>query len=258
MRKTFLILAWSAALLLSAGLGSSQSIPDAPQPQKKPAPKAQPASPDSSESAPAEDNASAPAQPATKNDNAFPEDVSRAAAEAVGNSEGSHAPASDTQASPQADNGKSVKDDNAFPEDISRAAAKAAQDSKKSSENQIPSVAPESDLPPGESSSQSSSSLDTVDVPAHVVDPARSKKDIDVGSFYLKTGDYQGALLRYKDATASDPANVEAIFGLAETQRMLKNNAEAVRNYEMYLAILPDGPRAKQSLKALKTLQPGH
>ena len=40
-------------------------------------------------------------------------------------------------------------------------------------------------------------------------------------------GDYQGALLRYQDATAVDPTNVDAIFGLAETQQMLKKNADA-------------------------------
>ncbi len=64
-------------------------------------------------------------------------------------------------------------------------------------------------------------------------------------------------MLRYKDATTSDPTNVEAIFGLAETQRMLKQNAEAARNYQLYLDIVPNGPRAKQALKALKTLGSG-
>jgi hypothetical protein len=44
---------------------------------------------------------------------------------------------------------------------------------------------------------------------------------------------------------------------LAETQRMLKKNAEAVRNYQLYLDIVPDGPRAKQALKALKALGSG-
>ena len=88
-------------------------------------------------------------------------------------------------------------------------------------------------------------------------DPVRAKKDIDVGEFYLKKGDYQGALLRYKEATTSDPTNVDAIFGLAETQQMLKNNAEAARNYQLYLDIVPNGPKAKQALKALKTLQAG-
>ncbi len=61
-------------------------------------------------------------------------------------------------------------------------------------------------------------------------------------------------MLRYKDATTADPTNVEAIFGLAETQRMLKKNAEAARNYQLYLDIVPNGPKSKQALKALKTL----
>ncbi len=90
-----------------------------------------------------------------------------------------------------------------------------------------------------------------------MADPARAKKDAEVGHFYLQSGDYQGALLRYKDATAADPTNVEAIFGLAETQRMLKKNAEAERNYQLYLDIVPNGPKSKQALKALKALGSG-
>ncbi len=262
MRKTFLIVASAACLFLFTGLMQAQSVPDAPQPQKKTLPKAQPAPKPPADSAghetpgetsagtpPADDQV--PGKPAAKDDNAFPEDVSRAAAKAAGNGEASKASSSDTQDGPK----KQSKDDNAFPEDVSRAAAKAAQHAQQNSQDQAPAVAPKNDVPPGESSSQSSSSLDTVDVPASEVDPVRAKKDIEVGSFYLKSGDYKGALLRYQEATVSDPTNVEAIFGLAETQRMLSNKAEAVRNYQTYLAIVPDGPRAKQSLKALKTLQ---
>jgi Tfp pilus assembly protein PilF len=111
------------------------------------------------------------------------------------------------------------------------------------------------------SSSQSGGGLGEAEnepgAPTQVVDPPRAKRDTEVGDFYLKTGDYQGALLRYKDAMTSDPTNVEAIFGLAETQRRLKKNADAARNYQIYLDIVPNGPRAKQALKALKTLASG-
>ncbi len=93
--------------------------------------------------------------------------------------------------------------------------------------------------------------------PNQVADPGRAKKDAGVGDYYLKAHDYQGALLRYKDATMADPTNVEAIFGLAESQRMLKKNADAARNYQLYLEIVPNGPKAKQALKALKTLGSG-
>jgi hypothetical protein len=252
MRNGRLILAClTAGLMLGPGVlaqsGNGQAVPDAPQPQKKPAPKAQsPQSTPSTDSSspptqPADDKAAPPPPPATKDDNAFPEAVSRQAAKEAGNSTGQ---TPDTTKKPAAD-------DNPFPEDVSRQAAKDAQ---KASEPP-PTIPPKSDLPPGVSSSSSSGDLGEPGTALPLgPDPVRAKKDIDVGGFYLKKGDYKGALQRFKDATASDPTDVDAIFGLAETQRMLKNNAEAERNYQMYLEIVPNGPKAKQALKALKEL----
>ena len=249
MRKRILIAASLATLSLFAGLSPAQTaapgdktMPDAPQPQKKITPKAAAPSPAPDDPAPASEKA-APAS----NDNAFPEDVSKAAARAAGNS------SSSTTANPPQEEKPAAKDDNAFPEAISRQAANEAAKERKA-QGQPPPPASLPELPPGVSSSQSSSSLDTVEVPAGP-DSAKAKRDDDVGSFYLKKGDYVGALQRFKDASASDPTDVEAIFGLAETQRMLKNNGEAIRNYQMYLEIVPDGPRAKQAIKALKLIQ---
>jgi len=237
MRNRHLILACLAAGLMLGPSGLAQAVPDAPQPQKKPAPKAQPIP--STPTPPADDKASPQPQPPSKDDNAFPEAVSRQAAKETGSGEGPETPK------------KPTADDNPFPEDVSRQAAK---DIQKASEPPPPAP-PRSDLPPGVSSSSSSSDLgDPAAAVPQEPDPVRAKKDIDVGGFYLKKGDYNGALLRFKDATASDPTDVNAIFGLAETQRMLKNNAEAERNYQMYLEIVPNGPKAKQALKALKEL----
>jgi hypothetical protein len=231
MRNPLPIVALGAALLTFGTGGSaqtrqqSQPVPDAPQPQKKPAPKAQ-----TSDPAPPPADQPAPQPAPTKKDNPFPEDVSRDAAK-------------------QGDDSKQpTAKDNPFPEDVSRDAAKAAGN------DSAPAPAGKGDLPSGVSSSQSSSSSADGD---EITDPGRAKRDAEVGGFYLKSGDYQGALLRYKDATAADPTNVEAIFGLAETERMLKKNAEAARNYQLYLDIVPNGPRSKQALKALKTLPPG-
>jgi tetratricopeptide (TPR) repeat protein len=244
MRNRHLILACLTAGLILGPSGFAQSdngqaVPDAPQPQKKPAPKAQ--SGPSTPTQPADDKAPPPPQPASKDDNAFPEAVSRQAAKEAGKASG------ETPDAPK----KPTADDNPFPEDVSRQAAKDAQ---KASEPP-PTTPPKSDLPPGVSSSSSSSDLgEPGAAPPLEPNPARAKKDIDVGGFYLKKGDYKGALQRFRDATASDPTDVDAIFGLAETQRMMKNTAEAERNYQMYLAIVPNGPKAKQALKALKEL----
>ena len=220
------------AALLTFGTGASaqtqqqsQPVPDAPQPQKKPAPKAQPSD---SAPPPADQPASKPTP--AKDDNAFPEDVSRDAAK-------------------QADDSKPpTAKDNPFPEDVSKDAAKAAGNGS------TPAAAGKTDLPPGVSSSQSPSASADGD---EIADPGRAKKDAEVGGFYLKQGDYQGALLRYKDATSADPTNVDAIYGRAEAERMLKKNAEAAKDYQLYLDIVPNGPRSKQALKALKTLPPG-
>ncbi len=267
--ETALIVATLTALLTFAAGSSAQTqtpaqsgqpIPNAPapQPQKKPAPKPQPP-------ADSTDSSSQPAQPPAKDDNAFPEAVSRDAAKAASDASGTTKPSTATDnpfpeavsrdaaksASQDADSPKkSTAADNPFPEAVSRDAAKAAGNDQ----NPPPKV----ELPPGVSSSQSGGDADNPNGAApQVNDPVRAKKDAEVGGFYLKNGDYQGALLRYQDATAVDPTNVDAIFGLAETQQMLKKNADAARNYQLYLDIVPNGPKAKQAMKALKTLQPG-
>jgi tetratricopeptide (TPR) repeat protein len=273
MRNPPLVVATIAALLTFAAATSAQaqapaqsdngqSVPDAPapQPQKKAAPKPTPPSDSTDSSSPAK-------PPAAKGDNPFPEAVSRDAAKAASDAAGSTKPAAAkdnpfpeavsrdaAKSASQADGStkKTPADDNPFPEAVSRDAAKAAGNDQN--------PAPKSNLPPGVSSSQSDGAFGDADNPTgaapHVHDPVRAKKDNDVGGFYLKNGDYQGALLRYQDAIAVDPTNVDAIFGLAETQQMLKKNADAARNYQLYLEIVPNGPKAKQALKALKTLQP--
>jgi Tfp pilus assembly protein PilF len=87
-----------------------------------------------------------------------------------------------------------------------------------------------------------------------VPDPARAKKDDQVGDFYLGQGDSQGAYLRYQDAIKADPADIDAIFGAAEAARRLGKFSEAARNYQTYLEIEPNGSKAKRALKALNEL----
>jgi tetratricopeptide (TPR) repeat protein len=282
MRSRLTIVASFAALLTfavsasaqaqgSAQSDTGQSIPDAPapQPQKKPAPKSQPPADSKDSSSPSTPPADAPPpkQPPGKDENAFPEAVSRdAAAKAASDGAGTtKTPAANDNPFPEAvsrDAAKATSDgagstktpaanDNPFPEAVSRDAAKAAGNDQN--------PAPKINLPPGVSSSQSAGDLGDTDNPPQarraLPSPGRAKKDTEVGGFYLNAGNYQGALERYQDAMANDPTDVDAIFGLAETQQMLKKNADAARNYQLYLDIVPNGPKSKQAMKALKTLQ---
>lgn len=260
MRPRSLIVALFAALLTVAGPAPAQqqkpsapaaAVPDAPQPQKKKAEKPAPL-PDAPAEAPPE-STTPPAPeakpPAGKNDNAFPEAVSRDAAAKAKQEEKDASPEPPSSAQTPDGEKPPASAGNPFPEDVSRDAAKAA------GKDSAPETVPRSSPPPGVSSSQSSSSSGGDDQGVPFSDPARSKKDTEVGTFYLKTGNVQGALLRFKTASAADPTNVAAIFGLAESQRMLGNAAEAARNYQLYLDIVPNGPKARDSIKALKTLQ---
>jgi Tetratricopeptide repeat len=276
MRNPLIVVALITPLLLGATASaeaqpqdrpaqsdSAQPVPDAPQPQKKPAAKPQSdasaGSPTSAPAPPPDKSTQAP----TKDANPFPESVSRAAAKQASDTSGSpDSSSAGKSGAPASDSTPGLKrrtaDDNPFPESVSRDAAKAAGNSSGSDSDTDPKAGGKNDLPPGVSSSRSTSTAD--DEPgegATVTDPVRAQKDTAIGGFYLQSGNYQGALLRYKEAMASDPANVDAIFGLAETQRMLKQNAEAARNYQLYLDIVPNGPKAKQALKALKALGTG-
>lgn len=157
----------------------------------------------------------------------------------------------------------STADENPFPEDVSR---KAAQPEKQPDKNEdAPKTAP----PRSDTDANSSSSKDNLqgvdllgDKDSRISDgagkvifnPELAEKDVRVGGFYLKNGDYKGAYERYKEATLVNPGNADAVFGLAESARGLKKNEEAIENYQVYLDAVPNGKRSKDALKALKSL----
>lgn len=151
---------------------------------------------------------------------------------------------------------KSTAEDNPFPADISEKAAAEAR--ARDAETAKPASAPET----GESTSRTKA-LDSLDLEGNhgadgagniVHDPKLAADDVHVGQFYLNREDYKGAYSRFKEATQADPGNAEAVFYLAEAARRMNHRTEAVQNYQLYLAALPDGPKAKDARKALKEM----
>jgi tetratricopeptide (TPR) repeat protein len=225
-----------------------QSAPNAPAPQKSAQPKK---------------------KPSEAEQNPFPEAQSEAAAH-QGQQQQDDAPSTPAPQNPAApqpaeQNGKpSTADQNPFPESQSE----NAQRSRDQTNDQKPGQNDGQNPAPGSGKSAddySSSHLKLLDVPggdaanpdtegANGHNAALATKDTQVGTFYLRTGDYKGAYNRFAEATKADPGNAEAVFGLAESARRLNLRDEAVRNYRLYLSALPDGPRAKDSRKALKDL----
>jgi Flp pilus assembly protein TadD len=85
--------------------------------------------------------------------------------------------------------------------------------------------------------------------------PVKSKRDVAVGEFYFKKGDYKGAALRFTSATRWNDANAEAWLKLGETREKQQDAKGAREAYERYLQLAPDAknaPEVKRRLEKLK------
>ena len=89
----------------------------------------------------------------------------------------------------------------------------------------------------------------------HPWNPYRAAKDDEVGDYYLKQGNYKGALARYQDALIYKDNDAVANFRMAQCYEKLHQPEEAIPHYKEYLKILPDGPFAKHAKKAIEKLE---
>ncbi len=129
---------------------------------------------------------------------------------------------------------------------------------------------PASSSSQGEGWSSSQSEIDNA-LPASALDtsePEKKKKrgrpekvktqqevaahNIRVGSYYLDTGDWKGALSRFESALVLDPENPDVYWGLAEAEYHLGQYANARAHFEKQLLYDPDGKHARDARKALK------
>jgi tetratricopeptide (TPR) repeat protein len=180
---------------------------------------------------PATQQAPAAKKPTTADDNPFPEEISKKAAQA------------DDSSAPDAPTGKADKP------------PRSPGESKPGE--------PQPDEPDYSSSRTKFQDIDVMGdkesrisngAGGYILNPTLAAQDVKVGGFYLNAGDYKGAYTRYKEATEVNPENADAVFGLAEAARGLKLKDVAADNYRMYLDAYPDGPKAKAARKALAQL----
>jgi tetratricopeptide (TPR) repeat protein len=85
--------------------------------------------------------------------------------------------------------------------------------------------------------------------------PHKADKDVEVGDFYLKRGNYRAAESRYKEALYWQDNHAVAQFRLAQTEEKLGNISEARRYYSAYLKVLPDGEFAVEARKGLDRIK---
>lgn len=84
--------------------------------------------------------------------------------------------------------------------------------------------------------------------------PLQADKEIYVGNFYFKRGNYKGAAARFEEATLWHPGSAEAWMRLGEAREKLNDPAGAREAYERFLEVAPAHKKAKEVKKKLASL----
>lgn len=85
----------------------------------------------------------------------------------------------------------------------------------------------------------------------YAFNPLQAAKELKVGNFYFKKGNYRAAAARYREATRWNASFAEAYRRLGEALEKWKGLKEARSAYEKYLELEPHGKHAKQIRKKL-------
>jgi tetratricopeptide (TPR) repeat protein len=89
----------------------------------------------------------------------------------------------------------------------------------------------------------------------HPFNPHQAAKDIEVGEFYLKRGNYKAAISRFQSALQNKPNDAVATYRLAQALEKDKQLPAATKYYSLYLDIVPTGEYAADAKAALDRLE---
>ena len=81
--------------------------------------------------------------------------------------------------------------------------------------------------------------------------PLEAEKDLKVGLYYFKKGNYKASTSRFREATLWNPTYAEAFLRLGESEEKLKDKKAADEAYAKYLALAPDAKDAEAVKKKL-------
>lgn len=85
--------------------------------------------------------------------------------------------------------------------------------------------------------------------------PMLAVHDVQVGQFYMRRGDTDGAIARFKDALLHKPGYAEPCLLLGRAYEEKNDPATAIRYYQEYLKILPNTSESKKVRKRIAELQ---
>jgi tetratricopeptide (TPR) repeat protein len=113
-------------------------------------------------------------------------------------------------------------------------------------QQQTPVPSDQVQLPPEE---------DKAEIPKeYSFNPLQSKKEVTVGEYYFKKGDFRAAAIRFREAAKWNDGNAEAWLRLAETEEKNHNPKGAREAYGKYLQLAPDAKNAGEIRKRMEKL----
>jgi tetratricopeptide (TPR) repeat protein len=85
-------------------------------------------------------------------------------------------------------------------------------------------------------------------------DPLRAEKDLEVGHYYMKRGDYDAAIDRFTDAIDAKPGYAVPFKYLGEAQEKKGVKKKALKSYQRYLDLVPHADDAEKIRKKVEKL----
>jgi outer membrane protein assembly factor BamD (BamD/ComL family) len=81
--------------------------------------------------------------------------------------------------------------------------------------------------------------------------PLQAQKELQVGNYYFKGGNYRAALGRFREAIKWNENYAEAYLRMSEAYDKLKDPVEARKALGKYIELEPNGKQAEQARKRL-------
>jgi tetratricopeptide (TPR) repeat protein len=91
--------------------------------------------------------------------------------------------------------------------------------------------------------------------PKPVFDPLRANKSLEVGSFYMKRGNYDAAIDRFTDATQFEPGLARSYSLLGEAYEHKGDVDNALTAYRKYLQLVRNSSNASDRDKIQKRVE---
>jgi tetratricopeptide (TPR) repeat protein len=86
-------------------------------------------------------------------------------------------------------------------------------------------------------------------------DPERAEKDLEVGQYYMRKGDYDAAIDRFNDALLAKPGFAVPFRLLGEAQEKKGLKKKALKSYQKYLDLVPHADDAEKIRKKVEKLE---